>query len=317
MLMFTEKMVKIVAVTLKKWSERVAALLLEEGIVDFTQLANSSEVLLKYQKDDKSSEGDTKIAAILSKIEAFLKPEGIVLPAPDQDTLKKPDRVDLEETRKIIEDLNSSVKKIRTKQQGLQQELLKLREIKKNIESFGPDIKTPLTKTNSSFLSFRTGKVPLDSKQEIETSLSRYPAVTIESSVDPDGRYIFLSVIFMKRDRETVEGILNKAGWIDIEIDSKMFDSSGETASKKIDDKISTILEKQRKLEENYSDIIKKHSKDLKERYKTLKASQLSAKVQSFFTHSSDTILFSGWLVKSGKKRIEEKLRKATHNECF
>jgi hypothetical protein len=219
-MIFTTEMIQLFAVVLAKDRDRLTEALLREGVMQFIDI---SEVGTEKSGNLSSVEPEiplTEVSDLRKRVEGFLYTSGIIPSAPKETDLKNRVSVDMEKEKKRLDKIAFERDSIREKQRIIQQEILKLDDIRRQVELYGlglSDIKLP---GKQSFLSIQTGKLPVINVKKLESELQDLPSLNIELGRQEGVAHHLL--ISMKRDKERINKILASTGWSEIELPEEL-----------------------------------------------------------------------------------------------
>jgi V/A-type H+-transporting ATPase subunit I len=234
--------------------------------------------------------------------------------APNETDLANRVSVNIEKEKQHLDKIASEREGLRERQRTLQHEVLKLEDIRKQVELYGLGLSDiPLHATHS-FISMQTGQIPVSHAARLEDDLRDFPSLNIELGREKDiAHYLLIS---MKRDAEHIGKILIKAGWTQIELPDEL-QSVKEDVSKELSVKLDKLIDEQKKFETKANDLIKREEKYLRDVWINLRVNELFDIIQTNFQSSSRTVIFSGWLPVSKKEKLTETIKKASENRCY
>lgn len=313
-MMFTTEMIQLFAVVLARDREPVTEALLREGVMQFINISELEGEKADSFSEVKSKVSLTEIADLRKRVEGFLYTGGIVPPLPKETDLNNRTDVDLKKENDHLDKMESERNSIRERQRTIQQEILKLEDIKRQVELYGVGISDVTLPAKHSFISMQIGKLPVQNVRHLETDLKDLPSVNIPMGEEGDMAHHLL--ISMKRDSEKINKILGGLGWNRVELPGEL-KSVKKDVSKEISIKLEKLTDEQRKVESRVNELLKKEEKYLTESWTNLRVNELLLKVQTNFKSSSRTVIFTGWLPSSMKKGLTKKIRDACENRCY
>jgi V/A-type H+-transporting ATPase subunit I len=313
-MIFTSEMIQLFAVVLGKDRQRVTEALLREGVLQFIDI---SEV--EAEKPDGLSAFEPEISLadvsdLRKRIEGFLYTGHVIPSTPGETDLNNHVPVDTEKEKKHLDRIDIERETIRERQRIIQQEILKLEDIRHQVELYGLGLSDMRLSGKRSFLSIQTGKLPIFNVKKLESNLQDIPSLNIELGQE-DGMAHHL-LISMKRDSERINKILANTGWSKIEL-PKELQSVKEDVFKDLNEKLKTLTDEQKKLEIKARDLVKKEHKHLKDIWTNLRVQELFYIIQTNFKASSRTVIFSGWLPSSKKDRLTKIIQAVCKNTCY
>lgn len=293
MSMFTRKMKMLTAIVLDSRSDMVVKALLELGVMDFIHLSNNDK--LKKHEDVANSE----LVELKSRIEAFYNQGGIVYPVlEDKDVEVLDEKLDLAECRRVLDNLSSSLLSLKDKQQKFTQKGIIIDEM---ISYFD--------KKKFDYIDLRVGTISRSSYDSFKNRLTPLGAITFEQGTD-------LVVVSLKRDSSRTNEVLDKFGWSE---SSALQDQKAATeeAYKELTS-IKAEIGKER--DGIFNDIrvkIQEKKETLDSLYVKIRLNELSSHMESYFSYTDHTTLFSGWIPEDSMAMVENAIKKATDNVCI
>ena len=313
-MMFTSQMIQIFVIVLGKDSQRVTEAILSEGVMQFINISEVDGEKPDSQSDAKSQASLSEISDLRKRIEVFLHTGGIIPATPNETDLANRVSVNIEKEKQHLDKIASEREGLRERQRTIQQEILKLEDIRKQVELYGLGLSDIPLHAKHSFISMQTGQIPLSHARRLEDDLKDFPSLNIELGKEKDiAHYLLIS---MKRDSEQIGKILMKAGWTQIELPNEL-QTVKEDVSKEISVKLDKLIDEQKKFETKANDLIKREEKYLRDIWVNLRVNELFDIIQTNFKSSSRTVIFSGWLPASKKEKLTEAIKRATENRCY
>jgi len=312
--MFTTKMIQLFAVVLGKDRDRVTEALLREGVMQFIDISDFEGEKPKNLSTVKPQVSLAEISDMRKRVEGILHTGGIIPSVPHKTDLNNRIPVDIEKEKNRLDKMDSERKSIRERQRTIQQEILKLEDIRRQVELYGIGLSGIELPTKHSFISMQIGKVPVLNVKQLEDGLREFPSLNIELGQENDMAHYLL--ISMKRDGEQINKILANAGWTKIELPVELR-SVKKDVFKELSVKLKTLTDEQKKVEKKVDDLIKREGKYLKQTWVNLRVNELFYKIQDSFKSSSRTVIFTGWLPFSKKEKLTKIVKKACEDCCY
>jgi len=313
-MMFTSQMTQLFAVVLEKDCERVTEALLAEGVMQFISM---SEFEGEKPANFSSVEPEvslTEISDLRKRIEGFLPSGGIVSSAPRETDLNNRIGVDIAEEKAHLDKIAAERESIRERQRTIQQEILKLEDIRRQAEFYGMELSDVTLPTRHSLISMQVGKLPVSNLRRFEEELRGFPALNVALGQENDMAHHLL--ISMRRDSEQISSILADSGWTKIEMPGELR-SVKKDVFKELSGKLTTLGDEQKKLETKAKELVKKEEKHLMQVWVNLRVNELFYKIQTNFQSSSRTVIFTGWLPSPKEGRLTKKIREASRGRCY
>jgi V/A-type H+-transporting ATPase subunit I len=313
-MMFTSEMIQLFAVVLAKDSERVSEVLLREGVIQFINTTKIDRRNLNNLSTGNPEVSLEEISGLRERIEGLLHTGGIIPAPPKEADLNSRAPVAIETERKLLDQIDSEREGIRERQRKIQQEIIKLEDIKRQVNLYGIGLSDLPLKTKHSFLNIQTGRIPVANVKKFDDGLRGFALLNIALGPENDSAHYLL--ISMKRDSEQIDKILNDSGWINIELPEELR-SVKEDVFKELSQKLKVLTDEQKILEQKVNDIITKNQTHLKDVWVNLRVFELLNKIQTNFKSSSRTVIFSGWLPLSKQEKLKRQIYKACEGRCY
>jgi len=313
-MMFTTEMIQLFAVVLARDREAVTEALLREGVMQFINISELEGEKAGSFSEVRSEVSLTDIADMRKRVEGFLYAGDIVPPRPSEADLNNRTAVNIKKENEHLDKMESERNSVRERQRTIQQEILKLEDIKRQVELYGIGISDVTLPAKHSFISMQIGKLPIQNVRRLESDLKDLPSVNIPMGQEDDMAHHLL--ISMKRDSEQINKILGKVGWTRVELPGEL-KAVKKDVSKEISSKLEKLTAEQRKVEKQVNELVKKEEKYLTDLWTNLRLNELFLKVQANFKSSSRTVIFTGWLPSSRKEKLTRTISKACEDRCY
>lgn len=312
-MIFTTPMKQLVAVVLEPDVDNVTRELLRQGVMHFIGIREIASDWTAKLGEVAPLVSAARIAETRKRIENFLRIIDRLPVSGGGLNLDKLSAVDLEETNKALDKLASSLQGRRERQKALQQEILKLEDIQRQLELFG-DIGTGIqARSQYSFLTIQAGTIQQSYLEPFGEALRDLPSVYLR--YQDDNQQATLLVITMKRDDAAVSKILDKFGWADVELPQA--GGMKPEVAHELDGKLKTLKEEQASMAAEVTRLVTDRQAWLEELWANLRMNELYTRIQSFFSKTAKTVVFSGWLPASRQQELEKALRRASQNRCY
>ena len=312
--MFTTEMIQLFAVVLARDCERVTEALLREGLMQFIDISEVESETPDDLSAVKSKVSLTDISDLRKQIEGFLHTGGIVPSAPKETDLTHRKPVDIEKEKRHLDQIAGERDSIRERQRTLQQEILKLEDIRRQVERYGIGLADVTLPAKHSLIAMQIGKLPVSKVELFESELKDLPSLNIDMGREKDMSHQLL--ISMKRDSEQIHKILARVGWIRIELPDELR-SVRKDVAEGLSEKLKALTDEQRKVEKKVHDLVKKEEKTLVEVWSNLRVNELIYRIQDYFKSSARTVIFTGWLPASKKALLTRRIKEACENRCY
>ncbi|MHC4742987.1 MAG: V-type ATP synthase subunit I [Planctomycetota bacterium] len=299
--MFTTQMIQLFAVVLGRDSERVTEALLGEGVMQFVGMSQFEGEKPESISTVKPEVSLTEISDLRKRIEGFLHSGGIIPSTPEEAHLNNRAPVAIGEEKARLDRINSERESIRERQRVIQQEVLKLEDIKRQVDLYGTGLSDATLPARHSFISMQIGRLPASNVKQFEDALKAFPSLSVKLGQENDMSHHLM--VTMKRDDSKINTILANVGWAKIELPGELR-SVKKDVFNEISAKLENLTGEQKKLEKKANDLVRKEGEHLRE-------------VQTNFESSSRTVIFSGWLPANKKERLTQKIKEASQGRCY
>ena len=347
MIFKTAKMLQLIAVVIDSDSDSVTRELLRQGVLHFI---NVRDVEKKWQPKIRQLEPQVSLARFAEarkRIESLFDMGGLVRPPETSLDLDRLKPADIESLDEALGRLANEIHSYRENQRQLQQEIVKLEDIRRQLQLFGDLPSVIRGESTYSFLRLRTGTVPEERLESLRAALRPLPSVLIglgggedstlqtedSGSVSSEhgnavravrkktrggstGGPVSTLLVSMRRDESEIQRILDRHDWEDVELTSEALASEKEVFQN-LDGRISTLKSEQQALNRRVKDTIGEKREELEGMWVNLRMNELLYRIQSYYSKTTRTVIFSGWLPASKRKSLEEGLKRVTDSRCY
>lgn len=297
MSMFTRKMRIITAVVLDEDKEKVVRNLLEKGVMDFVSIGDLDKESMKKLSRHSSDISSQTLADFRVRIETLYRQADLAVPSLVGVDLEKTPKLDIDRIRRFLDRLTIALQGIKDNQKTVNQRLLKNTEMLKYV-----------TENKREYLDLRVGSVGLRREDFVNRIVSTGAVVLADT--DP------IVTLSLKRDSTRTNEILDKFSWTetsDVSEQKKGYERCSEDLEKRIaSDKAG--LEK---LRIEVSDKIKEKKDELDSMWKVVRLHELCESVESYFSYTKNTTLFSGWIPEDDYQTVYDCIFDATKGKCI
>ena len=314
MMMFTTKMCQLAAIVLDQDADNVTKELLKQGVLHFVKVTEVEEDAKSMITSVSPRVSQSKIQDTRKRIETFFNLIDYSPVDIKELDISKLNPVNLEDSNGELDIVASKLQKIRDKQKGIQKEIHKLEEIDRQLNLFS-DLGTSLEgREKYSFLSIITGKIEALKEEELVNAFQTLPSVQIKLS--ESSGYSTILLITMKRDLGRVEKILEKFEWDEVELPDDI-NGLGSDAKSEIAERLKSLKEKQDEINNSAKEFVLEKKEYLDDMWSNLRMNELFYRIQSFYSKTSRTMLFSGWLPAAKRETLEKSIRDITEGRCY
>jgi len=316
--MFTSPMRLLTAMARDADSEAVAKELLSLGALELVSTRElSGDWGAKLAKVEPAA-NLARLGELRKRVEGFMSMAAPPIARPRLDGSVPEAPTDLEAVDKRLDGIAAEVNGLRERQKDIQDEILKLDEIRRQIEAFG-DLKAGAAASSSySFLAIRAGFLPAERVGELHAALEGIPSVALPSAgqdARPADGATGIVMVSLKRDAQRVDPVLERLGWQDARLPESAAEGGG-AALRTIDEKIGALRARQKACSAELGEFFRSSGDGLAELWSALRAEELVAKVRSSFSRTERTVLFSGWIPEEKTGAVEAGIRRAAVGGC-
>lgn len=297
MSMFTQKMRMLTAVVLDSDREKVVKALLEKGVMEFVRIDSLPEDKMKKLSAHASSVPRAVLTDMRVRIETLIKEGDIILPDIEEVDINDLPDLDMDASRRALDRLFGSLDTIRRQQKEINQKINSYREIIR----YASDDKQ--------YLDIRVGFTTHGDCKDLAERLETIGGVFLFSSLP----YISLT---LRRDSARVTDAMDKFGWTE-STDPEEQKSAMDEAVGEAKNRISALENELLMLSEEGKKRIQDKSNELKTLWTNVRVHELCEHVESFFSYTKNTTLFSGWVPADDKEEISKLIYDATNGKCI
>lgn len=312
--MFADRMKQLVAVVLDRDSEAVTRELLRLGVL---HMIRATDVVAEHASvlgGVKQAVSAATIAETRKRVETLLDLLGVNPAQGGGLDVERLGTLDLATADKDLERIGAAVRGIRERQRGLQQEILRLEEIARQIGLFrdiGAGIKAG---TRFSFLEIQAGSVASDRLDAFAAALRQWPSVQINLGQEGDRTRVL--VITLRRDEAAVEAVFAEHGWLDGELSHEDADLKKQALAE-VEERLSGLRREQEACAGEIRGLLGGERERLESLWANLRLNELHHRIQSYFSTTVRTVLLSGWVPASMQRSLEAAIRRACGGMCL
>ncbi len=298
--LFTVPMKLLTAVVLESKTEAVVQELLRLGVLDFIHVEKlapdqAARLLVKTEISDRSTILDTRM-----RIEALYRQAGFSVPGSRLLNIDALQDYEIAAYNRQLDQITNALQLIREKQKSISQALIRVDELLQYCRE-----------EKLQYLDIRVGSIEHGEAQTLDSRLAPYAHLILDDSPD-DGAV----VLTLRRDASQVTPLLDKFGWVESVQVAKQ-----KQALKRL---IAGLEKQQSSLSENLeqvklqiTDRIKKEEAPLEAMWCNLRLHELIGEIESNFSHTRNTTIFSGWVPQESQRLLEEAVKTASEGECI
>jgi V/A-type H+-transporting ATPase subunit I len=317
-MMFTSPMKLLAAVALGSDADAIAKELLRLGALELVSLKELSGDWKAGISSGEPPANAARIAELRARAELFMDMAQPPLERPALDatpaaSLGPLSVAELEAAGKLLDGVAADVNGLRERQKALQDEILKLEEIRRQIEAFD-DLKTGAAASSTySFLTIRAGLLAPDKLERLAKELEGMPTVLLPSD-NAGGGSSGVVLVAMKRDAARLQPILERLGWED----ARLPESGGEKlqAVRELNVKVDALRRRQADCGRELREYFGSRATELGSIWASMRVAELVARLRASFSKTERTVLFSGWIPAAQTAQVEAGIRKAAKGPC-
>jgi V/A-type H+/Na+-transporting ATPase subunit I len=318
MSLFPAPMRRVTAVVLESDLDGVTKELLRKGVLHFVTVSRAPESWGAQLGSLKPSLEEGRIAETRRRIESFLSLAGRAPRPPEEADLAGLHPLELPGANESLDKLAGELQQVRERQRVVQQEILRLGEIRRQVELFG-DLGGGLREARRhTFLSIQSGSVPAVHFEAFSQAIGVHPTVLLRMG-EADKRVSAL-LVSMKRDDAAVSKVLEQFGWTDLELPAIEPDSAQEVGGEVmggIDAKLTTLHAEQQELGESVQTMVGQRVEELERMWGQVRMNELYARIQTYFSKTAKTVVFTGWVPAERERDLDGAVRGVTASRCY
>ena len=298
MSMFTQKMRMLTAVVMDNDREKVVKALLEKGVMEFVHIGTLPAEKMQKLSSHASTIPRAALTDMRVRIETLMKEGAIALPDLEKTGIDDLPVLDMESSRRALDRLSGSLDTIRGQQREINQKINFYKEI---IRYSG--------EKDDEYLDLRVGNVSHGEAKDLVARLEAIGGVFLFSSKP-------LISLTLRRDSSRVTEVMDKFGWTEsTDTDAQkgaMAEAVGEANGRigKLEAELRTLSEEAKKR-------IGDKAEDLKALWINVRVNELCEHVESYFSYTKNTTLFSGWVPSEDTDTISKTIYDATNGKCI
>ncbi len=321
-MILSSTMLHLTAVVTRRHMDAVTRVLLKQGVMDFLSCSDIPALNDLRLKELEIKVTSARLKEARLRIETLLKSADI-RPVPDGENADTGED-SLDKIEKMLDALSSEQQGFRDKQQGLQAEINRLEDLRRQVGLFGDD-KDLITRAEQgssgfSFLFMETGGIPAENTTEMNRELGSLTTVVLEAAVTGGIRWCI--VMGMKKDQKELERRLEAVGWRKGPLPPEAAASlAGDRGGTRFSDdmrlRVQELKTQQKTILEESRAYVEGKKEWLLSTWSALRIRELNLKIQSYFAASEACVLFNGWVPAEEKPVLDAEIKKAAGGECL
>ncbi|HCU29590.1 MAG: V-type ATP synthase subunit I [Sphaerochaeta sp.] len=297
--LFTRPMKLLTAVVLEQTSEAVVKALLELGVLDFVHINKLDPQQMEKLSSRPSSVNRANLEEMRKRVEALLKQGHLDVPTSEVLDVKKLEKPQLEEYKRILDDLTSDLLSLKEKQKESNQQLMGIEEMRRYI-----------AEEKGEYLDLRVGEITHGKSEDLSGKLAVYGGLL--DRVPDSEKWICLT---LRRDVSQVDPLLEKFGWVessDVELQRKAI----SLIKGRLEAEHQKALKSRTEVEQAVDAVVKQQQSQLFAIWSNLRLNELCDQIRSYFAYTRNTTLFSGWVPSDQADQVRSAIMEASEGQC-
>ncbi len=299
MSMFTKKMRMLTAVVMDEDREKVVKTLLDAGVMKFIHIDSLPEDKMKKLRSHEAPITKGELTDLRLRIESLMRTGEIMTPVLNKKEVDEAVEVDKDDVKRELDGLSSALQKVKDEQKSISQNLQNARALLEYAQA----------KSNE-YIDLRVGKIQRETPENLKEKLAVFGGVFF---AEADGSCISLT---LSRDRKRVSEVIDKFDWIE-EAEPKVQKEAKAKAEEILKERISEYEKELNALKEKARNKIEKKEDELVLLWKRVRSQELCESVESYFSYTRNTTLFSGWVPDGDSGFIDKEIKDATKGRCI
>lgn len=299
--LFTKRMKLLTAVVLENATDEIVHQLLDLGVMDFIQVEQLSGKHQQFLSKRPSAVGRAEVSDLRKRVESIYIQAGT--PVPGSEVLNLDTMVPLDMTAYIrsIDNLAGSLQTIKDRQKEISQKIITVEEMVHYARS-----------EKTQYLQVHVGIMEHGTVDELRTRLTGLTSL-VSGTGDTHDETI---VVTLRRDAGRINPILDAFEWIESDDPQLHRNAMKRVLDALIEERTSLTAERNR-LQQQVLEKIEKKKEQLDSMWGNLRMHELSMEVESYFSYTSHTTFFSGWVPEEQANRVESSIRAASKDKCI
>ncbi|MCK5200573.1 MAG: hypothetical protein KAR21_19595, partial [Spirochaetales bacterium] len=315
----TASMRQLIAAVPEQDVDNVTQALLLAGLIHFINIREiPTEWASHLNSPVSSAEGD-KIRDLRRRLDAYFDATDFSPSSVVEDEKINFRSLDLRTAEKYLDEFGSEIRTVRDQQRQVQNEILHLKELKRQLPETG-QLGLSTGSGGRSYIAVHIGSVLKESLEEFEEAIKDFPAVYMPGAGNGQKQDILIT---LRRDSDRAEALLKRFGWEDasgdIRIPSPKEDRKGIDIldpSEKVNRKLEELKERQYHYEVELKEFVLGKKHELARFWMDLRSAELALVIKGYYRKTERTYLFSGWIPADKKKNVNEILINASGGKC-
>ena len=298
MSLFTRKMRMLTAVVMDSSQDKVVKALLDKGVMEFVHIDSIPQDKMKALKGHTSTIAKAVLSDTRVRIEGLLKQGGIILPELTSNDMDNAGNINMDSIKNSLDRVSASLQKVRDQQKLVNQKLLSDEELEKHANS-----------KNDEFLDLRVGSITNGKVEDLASRLNELGGIFLLDKTP-------LVTLTLKRDSNRLSEITDKFGWTE-NPDPQLHRDAKKRAVAALTDEIDGYKKDLEKLADEGKALIVEKKDSLIDMWKQIRMNELCEHVESYFSYTKNTSLFSGWVPEDRADEVEAIIYQVTDGKCI
>lgn len=309
-MIFPAKMKELNAIIPSHLSDVIVGELLNLGVMHFIKINQLPFKIEDGVLDEGVKERDYKAyTEVRKRFELFADMAGLgnrLIPVPFN---INEGPANLSELNGFLDQLTNDIKNIREDQKSLQDEILRLEEMIDRLL-----VSEKSHSAGDALLTFKAGRIRKAHRPFLERKMQGVPFTSFTLEELEEFEDIF--IVFLKRDKSQIEQILDEISFTELD-NSPNMEIARNNALFNTREKVKRLKDQQNELKEKSVKIIFDKEKELIAFWQKAKSGELFTKIQSYSSHTSRTVLFSGWIPENMAEKTETAIQEAGNGNVY
>jgi len=316
-MIFTSEMNHVTVVVSRDHAEAVSKCLLALGAVQFNRLSDIAPSFASAIRPASVESERSRLIETRRRIEGLLTMGGVAVPtatslsAPPTDTGSN--GID-QKLDRLVRD----VEQFRKKQAELQQEINRVTDVQRQLASLGSDASGAAARAigdrQHRYLDMSYGSLKSSELDAVDRQIGRYAGLLMPLSSEGDTTSVL--VVAMKRNAADVRKVLDEHGFREGKL-SAAPDDAGDEAIAEADARLRRLRAEQGEQSRHIEVVIGSHREELESDWRTVRLGELLLSIRGTSSESSHAAVFTGWVPKRQRSRVETDVREAANEACL
>lgn len=297
--LFTVPMKLLVAVVLDEDAEKVTEALLRLGVLDFVHLEKLAPEHASKFRSMKDQQQRQLYTGLRLRVETLYRQASLSLPPIEKLDFDVLFALDPARVSSTLERIESDLAQLREQQKRISQSQLALQELLQYC-----------TEAKYQYLDIHVGRLGTKDQHVLQDRLANYAHVLAPLSETDD-----YALLFLRRDRSQIEPLLEKLHWEE-NVEAKERQKALPILTTVLTTRVKELEESGNRVKDQIAKRIRDEQQVLEPLWYNLYLHELIAQINSYFSHTRNTTIFSGWVPKDSASEVEREIRAVTNGVC-